>query len=365
MVDECQDLSASELGILDCLIRAGTIVHYIGDLHQAIYSFKDAYPEQFEQHIQQNGFLRMRLSENFRSTQSIVDLSRKLCGIDYPIVGHTNSKSDGCDCVYLEYTDESDAISKFIGLLKKYAIPFDAAAILVRTQSAKNKLSSGQAPDYLKHPIINAIQLWQKNEPSAQQAALNLLAYQLQKWLGTKGQKNNYYYSEEICSSPTTWRLLLRNILAAFCSQPSMINMDQRTYGAWYSANKKGILEIINFHLHSIDKSLSNTNIKTPRGFAPQFIDRIDVKKNVPLRIDTIHSVKGNTFDAVLLLSTPDGKGKTGYWENWLNTADEAARIAYVACTRPRLLLVWGVSTLSSDGQRNKLESLGFSKFQE
>ena len=57
--------------------------------------------------------------------------------------------------MYLEYTDESDAISKFIGLLKKYAIPFDAAAILVRTQSAKNKLSSGQAPDYLKHLIFS------------------------------------------------------------------------------------------------------------------------------------------------------------------------------------------------------------------
>ena len=177
MVDECQDLSASELGILDCLIRAGTIVHYIGDLHQAIYSFKDSYPEQFEQHIHQNGFLRMRLSENFRSTQSIVDLSRKLCGIDHPIVSHTNSVSSTCDCVYLEYTDESDVISKFIELLKKYAIPFDAAAILVRTQSAKNKLSSGQSPDYLKHPIINAIQLWQKKEPSAQQVALSLLAY--------------------------------------------------------------------------------------------------------------------------------------------------------------------------------------------
>lgn len=130
------------------------------------------------------------MSEKFQKhTGALLIFLGKLCGIDYPIVGHTNSKSDGCDCVYLEYTDESDAISKFIGLLKKYAIPFDAAAILVRTQSAKNKLSSGQAPDYLKHPIIKAIQLWQKNEPSAQQAALNLLAYQLQKWLGTKGQK--------------------------------------------------------------------------------------------------------------------------------------------------------------------------------
>ena len=267
--------------------------------------------------------------------------------------------------MYLEYTDESDAISKFIGLLKKYAIPFDAAAILVRTQSAKNKLSSGQAPDYLKHPIINAIQLWQKNEPSAQQAALNLLAYQLQKWLGTKGQKNNYYYSEEICSSPTTWRLLLRDILTTFCSQPSIINMDQTAYSAWYSANKKILIEIINFHLHSIGKELTTISIRTPPRSASQIIDRIDVKKEVPLRIDTIHSVKGSTFDAVLLLSTPDGKGKTGYWENWLSATDEAARIAYVACTRPRLLLVWGISTLSSDDQRNKLESLGFFKSQE
>ena len=112
MVDECQDLSASELDILECLIRAGTIIHYIGDLHQAIYSFKDSYPEQFEQHIHQNGFLRMRLSENFRSTQSIVDLSRKLCGIDYPIVGYKNSISGCCDCVCLEYTDESDVTPK-------------------------------------------------------------------------------------------------------------------------------------------------------------------------------------------------------------------------------------------------------------
>lgn len=48
-----------------------------------------------------------------------------------------------------------------------------------------------------------------------------------------------------------------------------------------------GTAEIINFHLHSIDKSLSNTNIKTPRGFAPQFIDRIDVKKNVGIAIFT------------------------------------------------------------------------------
>ena len=36
LIDECQDLSVSELRILSFLIRARTTVHYIGDLHQAI-----------------------------------------------------------------------------------------------------------------------------------------------------------------------------------------------------------------------------------------------------------------------------------------------------------------------------------------
>lgn len=56
LIDECQDLSTSELGILSLLIGAGTVVHYIGDLHQAIYSFKDALPEQYKAHLAANHF---------------------------------------------------------------------------------------------------------------------------------------------------------------------------------------------------------------------------------------------------------------------------------------------------------------------
>ena len=82
------------------------------------------------------------------------------------------------------------------------------------------------------------------------------------------------------------------------------------------------------------------------------------------MRIETIHAVKGVTYDAVLLLSTPNGHGKTGYWENWLTSADEAVRIGYVASTRPRYLLCWGVSELSPD-QRDRLEGIGFTRFSD
>lgn len=79
------------------------------------------------------------------------------------------------------------------------------------------------------------------------------------------------------------------------------------------------------------------------------------------LRVETIHSVKGGTFDAVLLLSSLDARGKTGFWENWLKSSEESGRIGYVGSTRPRYLLCWGVSNLSDD-QRQKLEGMGFIK---
>ena len=61
LIDECQDLSASELRILSFLISAGTTVHYIGDLHQAIYSFKDSCPKQLLDHLTTHHFETMRL----------------------------------------------------------------------------------------------------------------------------------------------------------------------------------------------------------------------------------------------------------------------------------------------------------------
>ena len=82
------------------------------------------------------------------------------------------------------------------------------------------------------------------------------------------------------------------------------------------------------------------------------------MKEKEQLHVETIHSIKENTFDTVLLLSSPDARGKTGFWETWLKFDEESGRIGYVAITRPRYLLCWGVSNLS-DAQRKKLEGLG------
>ena len=359
LVDECQDLSASELGILSLLISAGTVVHYIGDIHQAIYSFKDACPEQYKAHIEAHRFETRRLSANFRSTQKIVDFSRKMGGIDYPISGSVESKCGEYDCCYVEYDDdEKDAIIAFTDTLNRFDIPIKDAVVLVRTQTAKQKLSHGPSNDHKTHPIINAIQLWQQNEPVARQTALSLLAYQLQRWMGFHGKSNNYYYSDEVCPNAVSWRLLLRNILVELCSDPAMTTVDELTYGSWYSTNREKVISIIAHHLNTIEQNLPEITIRTPKGTAKLPIYPVKLTEDEQLRVETIHSVKGGTFDAVLLLSSPDGRGKTGFWESWLNPEDESGRIGYVASTRPRYLLCWGVKSLASV-QRQALEKLG------
>ena len=115
---------------------------------------------------------------------------------------------------------------------------------------------------------------------------------------------------------------------------------------------------IIAHHLNTIEQNLPEITIRTPKGTAKLPIYPVKLTEEEQLRVETIHSVKGDTFDAVLLLSSPDGRGKTGFWESWLNSEDESGRIGYVASTRPRYLLCWGVKRLT-DVQRRELEKLG------
>lgn len=360
-VDECQDLSTIELDILVKLISAGVKVHLIGDLHQAIYSFKDAYPEISQNLISQNSFTTMYLKDNFRSTQGIVDVSRNLSQINYHIKGRNDGVCEANDCLFIEYTTPEESITAFTKLLEQYKISAKNSVILVRSQNLRQQLKRNNVSVLEKNPIINAIQLWKHNTPTTKQRALQLLAWQLQKWIGLHGNSTNYYFSEEICSNAVTWRLLLRDILEDFCSDTILSNFDGIKYSLWYTTNKNKIIKIVNQHLNQIEQNI-NVTIRTPPGFAQLDIEQVNSDNETNLDIQTIHASKGSTYNAVLVISAPNAQGKTGFWENWLNTHDEANRIAYVASTRPKYLLCWGVKQLN-DNQRQRLESLGFKKY--
>lgn len=79
IVDECQDLSYEQLTILNSLINLGAKVHLVGDLDQAIYSFRDVDPIHIREFITHNQFTTFELTKNYRSCQKIVNICTRVC----------------------------------------------------------------------------------------------------------------------------------------------------------------------------------------------------------------------------------------------------------------------------------------------
>lgn len=368
MVDECQDLSFIELEILDRLRISGSSIHFIGDLNQAIYSFKDAHPQFLLRQIASNKYTVNHLSNNFRSTQKIVDVACALQGIEQKIIGNAPSPCGGNDALYYEYTDEQKTIQDFMRLTNKYGISSKQSIVLVRNSSLKDKINNTASLDYEKHAIINAIQLWKTGYPEDRKTALQLMGWQIQKWLKSQGRKDRYYCPESLCQSVFLWRLALRDILNDFSIQDRLCSFSENKYSDWYHSAKNPIIDIVDKHIYDlfggIHLETENISFRVPSGTASQLIQAINGKRLDSLHVETIHSVKGCSYDAVLLISAPDARGKTGYWENWIDDKDETTRFGYVACTRPRYLLCWAVPVLSNE-QRTKLESIGFLPFEK
>ena len=364
IIDECQDLSFIELEILELLRLAGSSVHYIGDLNQAIYSFKDAYPDYLASQISSNGFNVLRLKDNFRSCQSIVNVACALQKIESGIIGHASSHFANNEAVYYEYDDESNSISRFLELMELQNLSVDNAIVLTRSSNLKKKLSTGLIIDYDKHAILNSIQLWHNNSQESRKHAMELLGWQIQKWLKGKGRKDNYFCPSDVCNDTFRWRLMLRDILNEFIITSGINEFTNKTYGSWYRSAKDKVVNVITQHLFSLlgqGSELLEVSWRTPSGTAATPIQILSKEESKTIKVDTIHAVKGCSYEAVLLVSSSDARGKTGFWENWIDGNDETTRFAYVASTRPKYLLCWAVPRLS-DEQRTKIEAIGLKK---
>ncbi|KMZ96331.1 hypothetical protein PVNG_02469 [Plasmodium vivax North Korean] len=80
LVDEFQDMNFLQLLIISEISGSKRNIFFVGDPNQAIYGFQGAYPEifrYFKTHIDPTTVF-FNLSQNYRSSQNIIDLSHKL-----------------------------------------------------------------------------------------------------------------------------------------------------------------------------------------------------------------------------------------------------------------------------------------------
>jgi DNA helicase-2/ATP-dependent DNA helicase PcrA len=379
IVDECQDLSWTQTQILRMLMDRGSCVHLVGDLNQAIWEFRKVDPQKVRAFADEHSFFEMRLAQNFRSCQPIVDVCGRLVS-NGRRVSSTNAPrlEHPCICVCYDRTGMAELPRWFADYLDQLKINKERSAILTRGWSNVSRMRPSDS-DKVKnhqHRLALAINLWKSGCRQATGDALKCVGHFLaEKYFSKVATDSRQYYRPECVDSPVRWRLFLAGVLKDCCEHMSINDLTQ-TWKKWVLAVRKHFASFARQRLWMLDiRDIEQRGLDFPdldgRLFpVPRNEGDKSVESSLPsaqsgvdgsLQITTIHSVKGKTLGAVMLVSAPTMQGTSdGHWTQWLmDPASEAARLAYVASSRPEHLLAWAVPS-ATDAEKSRLQCLGF-----
>jgi len=335
------------MNILKQLQGCSTILHFVGDLDQAIYEFKKVSPEKLDSFVKENGFAKMELSHNFRSCQEIVDTCKSLVDGQGNITGECQAKTE-TPCIFVTY--KRDVISSlpnwFEGFLTEKGLDVSKSSIVARGWSTVSKLrpSGNTTVNNYQKRLATAIQLWKSGGIQAMGDALRYMGrFIVEKWFPKYRSNSREHYCPDCVSSSMRWRLFLARVLDSAVDNANVANLDQ-AWSTWAS----GIRTEFGTIARTCQPTLSTSLTETLRPFGDLDSSTFTAlrgkpceavitslgsisQRRVAIRITTIHSVKGETLDAIMLVSAPSKRGASadGHWTQWLDSpSSEAARLA-------------------------------------
>lgn len=345
IVDEAQDTSAIQMKVIDLLIENGLQeIILVGDPDQAIFEWNEANPQLFQKKYEEWKDNSIVLNENRRSSTNICDCTCRLSTLN-----ETSSaiNEDVKDFPFVPIVVTYDphninsTIQYFLSLCQEHEIEInkDNVAVIYRSK------------DIFR--LITGIELissnpWKDNDYYTQDFARG-------KYLFDRANiKKGFQLIEKAFV-----RILTNNTL---CSQEAI---EKRINEVGFAKHRKEVYQILsllpetrcnigawvekgndNFRLNGINIILSIRNSHRDFSFEQLIRDENEAMQSRDYRLGTVHSVKGETFEAVLLFLKQRGIGanyKTLLRDNVTVTESEELRIVYVGLTRPRRILLLAV----------------------
>lgn len=324
--------------------------------------------------VESLSFQKMVLTSNFRSCQPIVDLCQKLVPLGKDTKSEVKTvQKIPCVCVSFDADQISKLPDWFSTILPKSTAGKNSA-IVTRGWSNVAKLRPS-IQSGLKNSqmwLATAIHLWNSGDNQSLPEAISLMGrFMAKTYFDGLPRSSRTNYCPDGIDSALEWRLFLAKILDR-CKQNSGISNLEDTWINWAKKVREEFSQVVSPAKHDLQsarpdllsKLATSFDFRALRGAGQNKVVasfRGTVASKADIRITTIHSVKGETLDATMLVSSLDRRGSTdGHWEQWIGDAStEAARLAYVASSRPRHLLVWAVPKLK-EAQKEKLTELGF-----
>jgi superfamily I DNA/RNA helicase len=348
IIDESQDTNIIQMEIINHLIdQELKEVMFVGDPDQAIFEWNEARPDLFESKYEEWEENSIRLGENRRSSQNICDFTFNLSSLAEPALSINPEVKDLDHEPKILIYDKNNikvTIEHFINNCRKVGINInkDNIAILCRSQSFMNKILG--IKNYQGREIP-----WKTGKLFVKQFALG--KYLIDNKSINKGYKliekavYNGLHETNYCKKRSLDKYIQENGFISFRTKiDQLINLLPKTndinLDQWINTSN------LSFKEHEVPIKLEIDEQKGKINFDNLFKTARDNKLDLEYRLGTVHSVKGETFEAVLLFLKKKGIGR--YYKTMLKkgaeTSDEEElRIVYVAMTRPRRLLTIAV----------------------
>lgn len=359
IIDEAQDTSETQMKIMDLLVDKGlSEIMLIGDQDQAIYEWRDARPQIFINKI--SSWETVTLNENLRSSQLICEATKGFSSL--PNISKATGETAKLDISprIVKYRDDKLGILKeyFINECRKYSIEIapEKVAILIRGHALLNRMMGIEKDIYpwkdsniVTKQLAQAVYYRDCNPPDLKNARKYLESTCSIICFG-----NNSYKKAELIQKVEekigirNWQIglwkLLKSLPKSDIKLEEWLNKTKQIFNSkWFRNQDWPINNEDNFDIEVKRGGRYRENyewaLDQPVG---SFLKKTSVIDNIYM--DTIHSAKGKTYEAILAV-IPKHHAAKGNIKELATVSDghEEIRTVYVAMTRPRKLLIIAV----------------------
>lgn len=357
IVDEAQDTNIWLLILLNFLREKGMKVTLVGDPDQCIFEFSMADATSLPELQKKWKIPEMPLSRSFRCNNPIAESVRNISG-NNDFEGCGEGLNEHCNSFIVREPSEvfSRSISKFDSHLERAGISQDASVILCRA-----------------HQQLEAIR------GSANYTDLQGLTKKMALAAFHRDVRKDYKKSFQIVESairemvdePEFWDTLdnapegdkcfqFKLTLWQFTKSPDGLPSVRENGTDWVNQLKANLADVLKeigiTNLPNLGQKIRRTGLAQKQLALPLFQHK---SLFPPIRQETIHQVKGESIEGVLVL------GSAKFFNSVVTAIDrsentEERRLAYVAMTRARHTLLVGLPASHFDNHAEKWVSWGF-----
>ncbi len=358
MVDEYQDTNKAQYQITKLLAQKHGNLYVVGDMSQAIYSFRGAdYRNILNFKTDYPAAVVYNLEQNYRSTQNILDTAKHIIKNNSSHIPLNLWTDGGLGDAPLYYTAESEKDeARFIcEEIRSATRPFKDFAILYRTNAQSRSFEESLIKNTIPYRIYGGLKFYARKEIKDIIAYLRVIHNPKDsvsweriinippKGIGDKSRemlKKNGWALEEIVAKT---KLPFDDWIKTSLEKSTLETMDEIIKVTGY----------VEYLTDGSDEALTRVeNIKELRSVALEFVNLEEFLENVALiessdkptrknrpeqdfvSLMTIHSAKGLEFPVVFLVGMEEGLFPHSQSLGELMELEEERRLCYVAVTR-------------------------------